>query len=164
MATIGYRTRYQREKKSDFDQKLVDLRRVARVMAGGRRFSFRAAVVLGDRKGQVGFGLGKGADTALSIEKATRAAKKNLIRVPLTPEGSIPHEITAKFGSARVLLRPSQGGLRAGGAVRVVLDLAGVKNASAKILSRTKNKITNARAALAALQGLKSNPHAVSRT
>lgn len=143
--------------KSEYEQKLIDLRRVARVMAGGRRFTFRAAVVLGDQKGKVGFGLGKAADTSQAIEKAARKARKNMVLVPLTKEQSIPHETYFKFGSARVILKPAKvgKGLVAGGAVRTVLALAGVKNASAKILSHTKNKLTNARAALEALKMLK---------
>ncbi|KKT29884.1 30S ribosomal protein S5 [Candidatus Giovannonibacteria bacterium RIFCSPLOWO2_12_FULL_44_25] len=147
----------QQRQKSEYEQKLIDLRRVARVMAGGRRFTFRAAVVLGDQKGKVGFGLGKAADTSQSIEKAARKARKNMLFVPLTKEQSIPHEVYAKFGSARVILKPGKAGkgLVAGGAARTVLALAGVKNASAKILSHTKNKLTNALATLEALKKLK---------
>lgn len=145
------------KQKSEYEQKLIDLRRVARVMAGGRRFTFRAAVVLGDQKGKVGFGLGKSADTSQAIEKAVRRARKNMIFVPLTKDQSIPHEVYSKFGSARVILRPGKigKGLVAGGAARTVLALAGVKNASAKILSHTKNKLTNALATLEALKTLK---------
>ena len=147
----------QQRQKSEYEQKLIDLRRVARVMAGGRRFTFRAAVVWGDQKGKVGFGLGKAADTSQSIEKAARKARKNMLFVPLTKEQSIPHEVYAKFGSARVILKPGKAGkgLVAGGAARTVLALAGVKNASAKILSHTKNKLTNALATLEALKKLK---------
>src|SRR3989344_3259309 len=125
-----------RGKKSEFDQKMIDLRRVARVVAGGRRFSFRATLVIGDRHGRVGVGTGKGTDAALSLEKALREAK---------------------FGAARVLIRPTAkgSGLVAGGAVRTVLDMAGIKNTSAKILSHTKNKISNARAAVDALKKLR---------
>ncbi|OGF63303.1 hypothetical protein A2926_04125 [Candidatus Giovannonibacteria bacterium RIFCSPLOWO2_01_FULL_44_40] len=143
--------------KSEYEQKLIDLRRVARVMAGGRRFTFRAAVVLGDQKGKVGFGLGKAADTSQAIEKAARKARKNMLFVPLTKDQSIPHEVYSKFGSARIILKPGKAGkgLAAGGAARVVLALAGVKNASAKILSHTKNKLTNALAAMEALKQLK---------
>lgn len=145
------------KEKSEFDQKVIDLRRVARVMAGGRRFNFRATLILGNRRGEVGFGIGKGADTALSIEKATRQAKKNMIKVPLTADFSIPHEVRAKFKTASVVLKPAKSGkgLVAGGSVRSVLALVGVKNASAKILSHTKNKLTNARAALEALKQLR---------
>ena len=145
------------QSKSDFEQKLIDIRRVARVVAGGRRFSFRATLVIGNRKGEVGVGVGKGADTALAIEKAFRKAKKNSILVALTEDYSIPHKVEAKFGSAKVLIKPNVkgGGLVAGGAVRTVLDLAGVKNATAKILSSSKNKINNARATIKALRQLK---------
>ncbi|OGF62677.1 30S ribosomal protein S5 [Candidatus Giovannonibacteria bacterium RIFCSPHIGHO2_01_FULL_45_33] len=146
--------------KSEYEQKLIDLRRVARVVAGGRRFTFRAALVIGNLKGDVGFGLGKAADTSQSIEKALRDAKKHMISVPLTENGSIPHEVSAKYASARVILKPSrvgkEKGLVAGGAPRVVLALAGVKNASAKILSHGKNKINNARATMEAIRSLKT--------
>lgn len=137
---------------------MVDLRRVARVVAGGRRFSFRATVVIGDRKGRVGVGLGKGTHTALAMEKAVRSARKNMVQVPLTDKNSIPFEIDAKYGAARVRMRPIAPGrgLVAGGAVRSVLELAGVTNTSAKILSHTKNKISNARSALEALRKLGS--------
>ena len=144
--------------KSEYEQKLIDLRRVARVMAGGRRFTFRAAMVIGNQRGQVGFGLGKAADTSQAIEKAVRRARQNLISVPLTKDQSIPHEIYAKFGSARVILKPAKSGkgLVAGGSARAVLAMTGVKNVSAKILSHTKNKLTNALATLEALKKLKT--------
>ncbi|MBI2021061.1 30S ribosomal protein S5 [Candidatus Giovannonibacteria bacterium] len=152
----------QQKPKSEYEQKLIDLRRVARVVAGGRRFTFRAAIVLGNQKGEVGFGLGKAADTSHAIEKAVRMARKSLIRVPLTKEQSIPHEVYAKFGAAEIILKPAKTGkgLVAGGAARTVLALAGVKNASAKILSHTKNKLTNARATLDALRLLKEKKQA----
>ncbi|HEY4521559.1 MAG TPA: 30S ribosomal protein S5 [Candidatus Paceibacterota bacterium] len=144
--------------KSEFDQKLIDLSRVARVVAGGRRFSFRAAIVLGDKKGRVGFGLGKGADTSLAIEKATRDAKKNMIFVLLNKDNSIPHEVSAKYSSGRVIIKPAKSGkgLVAGGAARTVLSFAGVFNASLKTLSHTKNKINIAKATIEALKILKS--------
>lgn len=147
-----------RREKSEFSEKMVDLRRVARVMAGGRRFTFRATLVVGDRKGRVGVGIGKGTHTALAMEKAIRAAKKNMISVPLTKTGSIPFEIEAKYGAAIVRVRPiAQGrGLVAGGAVRSVLELAGITDTSAKIISHTKNKISNARAAIEALKELRA--------
>ncbi len=150
--------RPERQKpKSDIAQKLIDLRRVARVVAGGRRFTFRATLVVGNQKGEVGIGLGKAADTSLAIEKALRQAKKNLFLVPITKDKSIPHEVYAKFGSGRVLIKPAKAGkgLVAGGAARAVLALAGIENASAKILSHTKNKINNARATMEALKKLK---------
>lgn len=147
----------EQKPKSEYEHKLIDLRRVARVMAGGRRFTFRATVVAGNQRGSVGFGTGKAADTSSAIEKALREAKKYMMHVPLTKENSIPHEVFAKFKTARVVLKPGKEGrgLVAGGSVRTVLALAGVKNASAKILSHTKNKLTNARAVLEALKQLK---------
>ncbi len=150
--------REQRQRpKSDVAQKLIDLRRVARVVAGGRRFTFRATLVIGNQKGEVGMGIGKASDTSLAIEKAMRQAKKNLFLVPLTRDKSVPHEVYAKFGSGRVIIKPAKAGkgLVAGGAARAVLALAGVENASVKILSHTKNKINNARATMEALQKLK---------
>lgn len=140
-------------KKSDYNDRLLEVRRVTRVMAGGKRFSFRAAVVVGDGKGRVGFGLGKGLDVVGSIEKAKRQGEKNLITVPLVDHRTIPHEVDAKYGAARIRLKPARKGhgLIAGSAARAVLELAGVKDVSAKTLGRTKNKIANARAALVAL-------------
>lgn len=148
----------QPKQQSEYQQKLLDLRRVARVVAGGRRFTFRATLVIGNQKGDVGLGIGKGADTALSIEKAFRKARQSLIKVPLTKDGSIPHEVEAHYGSGHILIKPGKvgKGLVAGGAARVVLALAGVRNASAKVLSHTKNKINNGRATLEALKQLKT--------
>jgi small subunit ribosomal protein S5 len=143
------------ERRSEFAQKLIGIRRVARVMAGGRRFNFSAALVLGDKKGRVGVGLGKAADTAQAIEKATRAAKRNMITLNLTKNRSIPHNIEAKFCASRVEIRPSPGrGLVAGSSVRIVLELAGVSDITAKLLSRSKNPVNNARAAIEALRKL----------
>ena len=148
------RERAPRE-RSEFDQVTADVRRVARVMAGGRRFSFSVTVIIGDKKGRVGVGLGKGADTALAIDKAVRAAKKNLITIPRTDSGSIAHAVTAKYSSSTVSIIPSPGrGLVAGSAMRTVLELAGVSNVVTKILTRTKNKLTIARATVEALKSL----------
>ncbi len=152
----GPRTRAPRE-RGEFDQVTIDARRVARVMAGGRRFNFSLVVVIGDKKGRVGVGLGKGADTALAIEKATRDARKHLFTIPRTANGSIHHEVSAKYASSVVEVRPSPGrGLVAGSAVRTVLDLGGVTDVVTKIHSRTKNKLTIARATVAALKNLRS--------
>lgn len=141
------------ERRSEFAQKLIGIRRVARVMAGGRRFNFSAALVLGDKKGRVGVGLGKAADTALAIEKATRAAKRNMVSLNLTKNRSIPHDIEAKFCASRVAIRPSPGsGLVAGSSVRTVLELAGITDVTSKLLSRSHNSVNNARAAIKALQ------------
>ncbi len=143
-------------KPPEYEQKIIDIRRVARVVAGGRRFNFRVALVAGNRKGEVGVGTGKAGDTPSAIEKALRNAKKRLIKIPLTENGSIPHETEGKFGSANVYIKPSSGGrgLAAGGSVRTVLDLAGIRSAGAKIISTSKNKINNALAAIDALKKL----------
>jgi small subunit ribosomal protein S5 len=132
------------------------LRRVTRVTAGGKRFSFRATLVIGDRKGRVGVGIAKGKDVAQSIGKAKASAEKRLINVPIV-NGTIPHEIKAKYCAAEVILKPAPEGhgMVAGGPVRIVCDLAGIKNLSAKILGRTPNKLSNARATLEALKGLR---------
>ncbi len=142
--------------KDEFDTKLLDLARVTRVTGGGKRMSFRAIVAAGDKKGKVGLGIDKGKDVSQAIEKATTRAKKNLISV-ITVDGTIPHQVEAKFGPAVILLKPqSKGrGLVAGGAVRVICDLAGIKNISSKILSGSKNKLNNARATMEALKKLK---------
>ncbi len=125
-------------------------------MAGGRRFSFSVTVVIGDKKGRVGVGIGKGADTALAIDKAVRSAKKALFTVPLTKDRSIAHEVHAKYASSTVEIIPSPGrGVVAGSAMRVVLEHAGVTNVIAKIQTRSKNKLTIARATVAALKELK---------
>ena len=138
--------------KPEFDQKILDIRRVTRVVAGGRRFSFSVALVAGDKKGGVGLGLGKAGDTSLAINKALRNAKKNMIKLKLTKTMSIPHEISAKFSSARVILLPNKGrGLVAGSVVRDIVKLAGIRDVTGKILSGTKNKLNNAKALMLAL-------------
>jgi len=138
--------------RSEFDQAIIEIRRVTRVVAGGRRFSFSVAMVAGNKKGSVGVGLGKASDTALAIDKATRDAKKNMIKVRTTKEMSIPHDVEAKYNASVVRISPSPGrGLIAGSSVRNVLELAGLKDVSAKIFSRSRNKLNNARAAVKAL-------------
>lgn len=141
------------ERRSEFAQKLIGIRRVARVMAGGRRFNFSAALVIGDKKGRVGVGLGKAADTAQAIDKATRAAKRAMLQLDLTQNRSLRHQVEAKYCASRVEIRPSPGrGLVAGSSVRTVLELAGVSDVTAKILSRSHNSVNNARAAIEALK------------
>ncbi|TAL49315.1 30S ribosomal protein S5 [Patescibacteria group bacterium] len=141
--------------RSEFDHKIVSVRRVTRVMAGGRRFSFSVTLVVGNRKGAVGVGAGKAADTSLAIEKALRDAKKNMITVNVTKEMSIPHETEAKFGAARVKIMPAPGrGILAGSSVRAVLGLAGLTSINAKILSGSKNPVNNAKAAVKALAAI----------
>lgn len=145
----------QDRERSEFAQKMIGLRRVTRVMAGGKRFNFSAALVLGDKKGRVGFGLGKAMDTQLAIEKATRAAKKNMITLNLTKNRSIRNNVEAKYCASVVEIRPSPGrGLVAGSSVRTVLELAGVSDVTAKLMSRSKNPINNARVAIEALRKL----------
>lgn len=143
--------------RPEFDQKIVSIRRVTRVMAGGRRFSFSVSMVIGDKKGKVGVGIGKAGDTQLAIEKAIRNAKKNMIVVPMDKDQHIPHDVQTKYASSEVMIIPAPGrGLVAGSSVRTVLELAGVKDVTAKLLSRSKNKLNNARAAVEALKLLKS--------
>lgn len=143
------------ERRSEFAQKLIGIRRVARVMAGGRRFNFSAAIVIGDKKGRVGVGLGKAADTAQAIDKATRAAKRAMLTLNLTKTHSLRHQVEAKFCASRVQIRPSAGrGLVAGSSVRTVLELAGVTDVTAKLMSRSHNSVNNARAAIEALRSL----------
>ena len=128
--------------RSEYDQKIINVRRVTRVMAGGRRFSFSVAVVIGNKKGKVGVGVGKALDTQLAIEKAVRNAKKNVIVVPLNKNQEITHDVKTKYASSEVMIMPSPGrGLVAGSSVRTVLELAGVKAVTAKIFSRSKNKL-----------------------
>jgi small subunit ribosomal protein S5 len=143
--------------KSEFDQKIISIRRVTRVVTGGRRFSFSVGIVVGDRKGRVGVGQGKAGDTPIAIDKAVRDAKKNMVKINLTKNSSIPHEVDAKYSSSRVLIMKAPGkGILAGSSVRTVLEFAGIKEVSAKIFSRSKNKINNAKAAIKALGKLSS--------
>ena len=143
--------------KPEFDQKIVSLRRVTRVMAGGRRFSFSVCLVAGNRKGMVGVGQGKASDTPLAIEKAFRDARKNAIVINTTKEMSIPHEVEAKYAASRVKIMPARGkGILAGSSVRTVLELAGLREVGAKLLSRSKNGANNAYATIKALRQLES--------
>ena len=145
--------RFSDRPKPEFDHQIVNIRRVARVMAGGRRFSFSVVVVIGDRKGRVGVGIGKASDTALAIEKAINDGKKRMIKLKLTKYGSIPHELESKYNSARIIIKPAPGrGLVVGSAVRTVFELAGIKDINAKVISRSKNKLNIARATIDALK------------
>lgn len=148
----NFKKRPFKREKPEFEQKILSLRRVTRVMAGGRRFSFSVAMVIGDKKNRVGLGMGKANDVVSAIEKAGRNAKKNMIKIKLTENGSVPYDLEAKFKASEIIIRPITGkGLAAGGAVRSVLEFAGVKEAGAKILSRSKNHINNAKATFIAL-------------
>lgn len=143
-----------RKEPSEFDQTIVDIARVTRVMAGGKRMSFRACVVIGDRKGRVGVGVRKGADVTAAINKAVTQAKKKLLQVKIV-KGTIPHRVIGKYGGAEVLLKPAPEGtgVIAGGPVRSVLDLAGIHSITSKMLG-SNNKINNVRAAIKGLEGL----------
>ncbi len=145
-------------KKEEFKEKVLDLRRVTRVVAGGKRFRFRATVVIGDEKGRIGVGVAKGLDVQGAVEKAKTAAKKTILFLNLKDNRTISHEVSAKYSAAKVLIKPAVAGhgLKAGGAVRSVLALAGVRDATAKCIGRTPNKLTNAMAAIEALKKLKS--------
>lgn len=142
-------------KTDEFQYEIVDIARTAKVTEGGKRLRMRVAVVIGDLKGKVGFGIGKGQDKSDALQKAINQAKKNLIEVPII-NGTLPFEVKAKFKSSKVLLKPSKpgNGLIAGSTVRRVLFLAGYKDATAKIVGVTKNSLTNALAAIYALQKL----------
>ena len=144
--------------RSEFEQKLISIRRVARVVAGGRRFSFSVAMIIGDKKGSIGVGSGKATDTALAIEKALRDAKRNMVKLSLTKTMSIPHEIEAKFSSSRVKMMPAAlgKGIVAGSSVRNVLELGGIRDVTTKILSGSKNQVNNASAAIKALSEFKA--------
>ena len=155
--------KYNRPRVTDeFDSKVLDLARVSRMTGGGKRFRFRAAVAVGDKRGRIGFAVAKGVDTTQSVEKATRLAKKRLLFVP-TVNQTIAHEVYAKFGAAEILLKPqSKGrGLVAGGVTRLICQLVGLSDISAKVLGSTRNKINNARATFKALSLLKTKPKTV---
>lgn len=139
--------------KPEFEEKLLGLARVTRVVAGGKRFRFRAVVAIGNRKGKIGVGVAKGVDVARAVTKAASQAKKNVIMVPIV-KGTIPHEITVKYNAAIVHLRPAPNGrgINAGGAVRVLSELAGLKDIVAKTISRSTNKLNTARATIKAFK------------
>ena len=154
--TFKNRPKNKRDETPDgFDQQIIDIARVTRVMAGGKRMRFRVCMAIGNKKGEVAIGLAKGADVAIAVNKAVNKAKKNIIKVPIV-NGTIPHEVFQKEGAAKVLLKPGRKGrgVIAGGAVRVVLELAGVRNVTSKILG-TNNKVNNVKCVIAALRGLK---------
>ncbi len=146
--------KFQKREKPEFDQKMIDLARVTRVVKGGRRFSFRASVVIGNRKGKVGFGVAKGNDVSIAIGKAVVEAKKHMITVKRT-NTTIAFDIKEKYGAARVMLRPAKEGrgVVAGGAMRAVIELAGIKDVVAKSLG-TSNKLNVAKATIKALSRL----------
>ncbi len=142
------------EEKKEFDERIVHIDRVARVVKGGRRFRFRALVVAGDHKGKIGIGIAKGADVTAAVTKATEVAKKQMTKVNLY-KGTLPHEALGKVGGARILIMPASAGtgLIAGGVVRTILEVAGVSNVLSKSLGST-NKANTAYATIAALKSL----------
>jgi len=141
--------------KDDLEQRILEVARVTRVMAGGKRMNFRACVALGDKKGNVGVGLGKGADVTMAVNKAVNRARKTMINVTLVDE-TIPHEVNYKMGAAKIIFKPAKKGrgVIAGGVARIILELAGVKNITSKCLG-SKNKINNARCTIEALKSLR---------
>lgn len=144
----------RRAAADEFEQKVIDLARVTRVMAGGKRMRFRACMVIGDGKGQIGYAVAKGSDVTIAINKAVAKAKKDMFKVSIHND-TIPHEILYKFKAAKVLLKPAPSGtgIIAGGAVREVLELSGVPNVVAKILG-SSSKINNVKATFLALKKL----------
>lgn len=144
-----------REERKEFEQHIIDIARVTRVMAGGKRMRFRACVVIGDMKGRVGIGIAKGADVSAAVNKAVQKAKKQLVTVQIINE-TIPHRIEEKFGAARILLKPAPigSGVIAGGSLRAVIELAGIKNIVSKMLG-SHNKLNNVQALIHALSRLK---------
>jgi len=153
----------RRREKPEFEQKLVDVARVVRIVAGGRRFRFRTTVVIGNQKDKVGVGIGKAGDVSSSITKAVALAKKSLITVPIV-DGTIPHEVTVKFRGAQVFLKPARRGtgVIAGGSVRAVVELAGIKNIVSKAQG-SNNKPNNVQATLCALSKLQTREQVFQR-
>ncbi|HTY12930.1 MAG TPA: 30S ribosomal protein S5 [Candidatus Omnitrophota bacterium] len=137
--------------EKEFEEKVVQVRRVCKVVTGGKRLGFRVLTVVGDRKGKVGMGIGKSSDVSVAIRKAVEAAKKKMITVPMVVN-TIPHEVIGKLGSSEVLLRPAPAGrgVIAGGSVRVVLELAGIRDIVAKSIG-SSSAINSAKATIDAL-------------
>ena len=147
--------RNNRPREKQLVERLVQISRVSKVTKGGKKLSFRAIVVIGDENGKVGVGVAKADDVINAFKKAKTDGQKNLIRVPLTKTLSIPHNVSGRFGACKIIMRPSieGSGVIAGGAVRTVLEVAGVKNVIAKQLG-SNNLLNNARAAINALENL----------
>lgn len=152
---FGGRGRGEEKPQDEFEQKIIDIARVTRVMAGGKRMRFRACVAIGNKKGKVAIGLAKGADVTMAVTKAVNKAKKNYIEIPIVND-TIPHEVYQKLGAAKILFKPAKKGrgIIAGGAVRLVLELSGIKNVTSKILG-TGNKVNNVKCTIEALKSLK---------
>jgi small subunit ribosomal protein S5 len=146
-----------KEKEVEWQERVVQIRRVTKVVKGGKKLSFRAVVIVGNEKGQVGVGVGKAADVIGAVRKGVADGRKNVVEVPLTKSNSIPHPINGAGGGAQVMMRPAAPGtgVIAGGAVRTVLELAGVRNILAKQLG-SSNPLNNARATIDALESLRT--------
>lgn len=155
MANIKKNTK--KDSDNQWEERVVQVRRVTKVVKGGKKLSFRAILVVGNEQGQVGVGTGKASDVMGAVKKAVTDAKKNIVTVPLTKFNSIPHPTKGSSGAAKVVIRPSaQGsGVIAGSSTRTVLELAGIKNILAKQLG-SSNALNNARATLSALSGLRT--------
>lgn len=147
---------HREAEQKEFDEEVLQIDRVTRVVKGGRRLRFRCTVAIGDRKGRVGVGIGKASEVVIGIKKAISKAKKSLIKVPITDTGTIPHQIKSKHKASQLLIMPASPGtgVIAGGSLRKILSLAGVKNVLSKSFG-TSNKVVNAQASIKALQKLK---------
>lgn len=157
MANNRRKTSRGKKEESNWQERVIQIRRVSKVVKGGKKLSFRAIVVVGNERGQVGVGVGKAADVIGAVKKGVADGKKHLVDIPLTKANSIPHPTNGVGGGAKVIMRPAAPGtgVIAGGAVRTVLELAGVKNILAKQLG-SNNPLNNARAAVNALSGLRT--------
>ncbi|MFM6190020.1 MAG: 30S ribosomal protein S5 [Planktothrix sp.] len=146
-----------KEKEVEWQERVVQIRRVTKVVKGGKKLSFRAVVIVGNEHGQVGVGVGKAADVIGAVRKGVADGRKNVVEVPLTKSNSIPHPVNGAGGGAQVMMRPAAPGtgVIAGGAVRTVLELAGVRNILAKQLG-SSNPLNNARATIDALESLRT--------
>lgn len=143
--------------ETNWEEKVVEVKRVTKVVKGGKKLSFRAVLIIGNENGQIGVGVGKASDVIGAVKKGVTEAKKNIINIPLTKHSSIPHPIYGRSGASTIILRPSAtgSGVIAGGATRIVLELAGIKNILAKQLG-SSNTLNNARAVLNALDSLRT--------